>query len=80
MTIETKDIWQGAYVMSEGGWLEGVRIHRRNGKKEFIFLFEGDSVEDLSRMFQSGQAYCNITRLKASMSHLKEVIFTRNFE
>lgn len=73
--IETKDLWQSAYVLSEGGKLEDVRINRRNGHKEVIFILGGMGVKSLIRTFQSGQALCNVTRLKASMSHLKDVMF-----
>jgi len=74
--IETKDLWQSAYLLAEGGWLDGVRVTRRiDGKKEIIFRLTGNGVEDLSRQFVSGQAVCNVRKLKASVIHLKEVIF-----
>lgn len=35
MTIETKDLWQSAYLLAEGGWLDGVTVVRRtDGKKK----------------------------------------------
>ena len=50
MVIETKDLWQGAYVLAEGGWLDGVKVNRRpDGKKEVLFRFTGEGVEDLAR-------------------------------
>lgn len=78
MSIETKDLWQSAYVLSEGGWLDGVKVTRKDdGRKEFVFTFRGNGVDDMVRAFQSGQAQCNVTRLKASLYHLKEVIHGR---
>lgn len=77
-TIETKDLWQGAYVLSEGGTLEDVRVeHKRNGKKEVIFVLSGSKVEWLLRSFESGQAACNISQLRANFIHLKDVVFRR---
>jgi hypothetical protein len=76
MTIETKDLWQSAYLLSEGGWLAGVKVQRRtDGKREVIFRLTGEKVEDLAQRFMSGQAVCNVTRLKAHVNHLKDVIF-----
>ena len=77
MAIETKELWQSAYMLSEGGSLAGVRMEDRQGKKEAVFVFDGFMVEDLARHFQSGQAICHLGRLKSSMNHLKEMIFDR---
>ena len=76
MTIETKDLWQSAYLLAEGGWLSRVKVQRRiDGKREVVFQLTGDGVDDLARRFISGQAVCNVTRLKAQVNHLKDVIF-----
>jgi hypothetical protein len=76
MAIETKDLWQSAYLLCEGGWLDGVTVRRRtDGKKEFIFKLTGDGVEDLARRFKDGDAVCNVRKLKTHVSHLKQVIF-----
>ena len=78
MTIETKDLWQGAYLLSEGVVLADVEINKRyDGKKEVVFVFDGDKVEELSRKFQLGQALCNVSRLKASVNQLKDLIFKK---
>ena len=29
MAIETKDLWQGAYLLTEGGWLDGDGVEDR---------------------------------------------------
>lgn len=76
MTIETKDLWQSAYLLAEGGWLSRVKIQRRtDGKREVVFQLTGEGVDDLARRFVSGQAVCNVTKLKAQVNHLKDVIF-----
>ena len=76
MAIETKDLWQSAYLLAEGGWLDGVTVRRRtDGKKEFVFRLTGQDVEDLARRFKDGDAVCNVRKLKTHVSHLKQVIF-----
>ena len=76
MAIETKDLWQGAYLLVEGGWLAGVTVQKRtDGKNEFVFRLDGEGVDDLARRFKDGDAVCNVRRLKTHVSHLKQVIF-----
>lgn len=79
MAVETKDLWQSAYLLSEGGWLDGVKVHHRDGgRREVVFRLTGEGVEEKARRFQSGQAVCNVTQLKAQVNHLKDVIFGGN--
>jgi hypothetical protein len=76
MVIETKDLWQGAYVLAEGGWLAGFQVRRKpDGKREYIFRLTGDGVDDLAQRFKNGDAVCNVRKLKTHVSHLKQVIF-----
>ncbi len=76
MAIETKDLWQSAYLLTEGGWLSRVKVNRRaDGRREVVFELTGEGMEDLARRFISGQAVCNVTKLKAQVNHLKDVIF-----
>ena len=77
MQIKTKDLWQSAYVLSEGAELENVLLDSSRGKREVIFVLAGPEVEGLAKIFQSGQALCNVTRLRACMFHLKDLIFRR---
>ena len=76
MAIETKDLWRGAYLLCEGGWLAGVQVRQKpDGKREFVFRLAGDGVDDLARRFRDGDATCNVRKLKTHVSHLKQVIF-----
>lgn len=76
MKIKTKDLWQSAFLLTKGSQLDGVELNG-NGrkKKEVVFTFRGPDLIELQREFQSGQALCNVARLRASMIHLKELIF-----
>jgi hypothetical protein len=79
MTIKTKDLWQSAYLLSEGGWLDSVQVERcSDGKKKVTFCLTGDGMDDLTQRFQDGEAVCNVKKLKANVSHLKQMIFGGN--
>jgi hypothetical protein len=79
MKIKTKDIWLGCFCLSKGAELEEVRLDNNNSNshhnKEVLFIFSGQDVQELQREFLSGQAMCNVTRLRASMLHLKEQMY-----
>lgn len=81
MEIETKDLWQAAYLIANGGTLENVFL-RSNGHKrpEVFFIIESKEIKKLLQEYLSGQAECKISLLKVSINHLKEEIFrlTRN--
>ena len=50
MTIETKDLWQSAYLLAEGGWLSRVKVQRRgDGKREVVFQLTGEGVDEMAR-------------------------------
>lgn len=74
-TLETKDLWQSAFLLVKGADLLDVVPRPNNGKREVVFIFKGDQVYEHIREFKSGQAMCNITNLKASMNHLKDEMF-----
>ncbi len=74
--IETKDIWQSAYLLSEGGWLVKVAMERRQNKKKVAtFILTGQDMESLAQRFKDGQAVCNVKKLKTHVSYLKQIIF-----
>ncbi len=75
MKIKTKDLWQSAFMLARGSNLEDLRLHSGNGKKEVMFIIGGDDTAELAQEFRSGQAICNVSRLRASMIHLKEEMY-----
>jgi hypothetical protein len=76
MAIETKDLWEGAYLLAEGGWLDGVQVKRRpDGKREVLFRLTGEKVDEEARRFSNGDAVCNVRRLRRHINHLKDVVF-----
>ena len=76
MKIKTKDLWQSAYMLSKGSNLDDVKINSNgNGKREVVFTLTGEDTGELMQEFLSGQAICNVSRLRASMIHLKDQMF-----
>ncbi len=76
MQIKTTDLWQSAFLLTRGGELRGV-TKGGNGSRQVTFIFSGPEVGELAQEFISGQASCNVTRLRASMIHLKEIMFSQ---
>ena len=69
--LETKDLWQTAYMLAQGSSLEDTAV-RVNGKREVYFVIGGDNLLTQAREFRSGRAVCNVASLRSSMLHLKE--------
>ena len=74
--LRTSDLWQSAYVLAQGGELIKVELNE-HGRRRATFIFTGPEVDRFGREFRSGQAVCNVTNLRASMIHVKEVMFSR---
>ena len=72
--LETKDLWQSAFMLAQGSSLEDIRANG-NGRREVYFILTGDNILSLAREFRSGRAICNVSSLKASMIHLKEEMY-----
>jgi len=76
MEIKTKDLWETAFILARGNNLEDVLVNANsNGKREVIFILRREEIEESLREFRSGQAICNVSRLRASMIHLKDQMF-----
>lgn len=75
MTVETKDIWQGAYLLAQGGRLAAMRFTRRpDGKRWATFHLAGEGMGELIQKFKEGQAVCNVKKLRAHVGSLKQAI------
>lgn len=73
--IQTSDLWQTAYLLSEGYWLDKFEVRNREGRREFTFIVGGLEVEDAARRFKDGDATCNVRKLRVHMNHLKDLMF-----
>ena len=73
-SLETTDIFRGAFFLSMGGDLCGVRI-KGNGKRIASFLIQGEDLNRLDKEYRNGQALVNPLQLRESLNHLRDIIF-----
>ncbi len=76
MHILTTDIYEGAYLLSQGMQLEKLWLNGKNGKRSVVFEFIGPQVELLRKDYQKGRASANVTKLKQSITELKDRMFS----
>jgi hypothetical protein len=75
-SLETKDIFRGAFFLCKGSDLSEVRI-RNNGKRVATFLITGKDLDKLDRDYRSGKALVNPVQLRESLNHLRDVMFEK---
>jgi hypothetical protein len=76
MSLETTDIFRGAFLLASGGDLTDVRV-RNDGKRIASFLITGPGLDRLDSDYRSGPALVNPVQLRESLNHLRDVLFTR---
>jgi hypothetical protein len=73
-TVETTDIFIGAFLLSRGGSLSGIRI--KDGVRGIAaFQIEGEDLERLGDEYGAGKALVNPLRFRESLNHLRDVLF-----
>jgi hypothetical protein len=73
-SLETTDIFIGAFLLSQGGSLSGIRI--KDGVRGIAaFQIEGEDLERLGDEYGAGKALVNPLRLRESLNHLRDVLF-----
>ena len=76
MQVRTADIYQGAYILTKGGFLDHLELgESRRGRPAVTFVFTGRSVEELSREFESGRAMANVSIFRGFLDRLKDQMF-----
>lgn len=76
MRLLTRDLYEGAYLLSQGMELKEIWKDGNNGKKAVVFEFAGDNLELLRKDYQIGKAQVNILKLKSSLNELKDRMFS----
>jgi hypothetical protein len=71
---ETTDIFIGAFFLSMGGSLSGIRI-KDPARGIAAFEISGDNLEHLAREYRSGQALVNPVQLRESLNLLRDMLF-----
>lgn len=75
MRLLTTDIWEGAYLWSQGMTPERIWIDDQSLRHQVVFEFVGDKTELLSKDYQRGNACANVVRLKNALNELKDRMF-----
>jgi hypothetical protein len=73
-SLETTDIFRGAFFLCHGGDLCGIRI-KNNGKPIASFSITGKDLDKLDRAYRNGQALVNPLQFRESLNHLRDILF-----
>ena len=73
-SLETTDMFRGAFFMCMGGDLEDIRI-RNNGKQIATFLFTGPNLHKHDKAYINGHALVNPVQFREALNHLRDVLF-----
>lgn len=73
-SLETTDIFRGAFFMCMGGDLEEIRF-RQNGKQIASFLFTGSNLHKHDRDYIDGHALVNPVQFREALNHLRDILF-----
>jgi hypothetical protein len=73
-SLETTDIFIGAFLLSKGGSLSGIGI-KDHMRRIFAFRIEGEGLDRFDHEYRSGKALVNPVRLRDSLNFLRDVLF-----
>ena len=75
-TVETTDIFRGAFFLCHGARLASIRIKQDN-RRIVAFLIEGEEIDRLDLDYRRGRATVNPLLLRETLNELRDIIFTR---
>ncbi|MEW6585371.1 MAG: hypothetical protein AB1442_07130 [Nitrospirota bacterium] len=73
-TVETTDIFRGAFFLSKGGKLSDVHLSEDH-RQIVSFRIVGDNLTELDEAYRSGKATVDPLQLRESLNHLRDVLF-----
>ncbi len=73
-SLETTDIFRGAFYLCMGGDLSAIRF-RKDGKQIASFLFDGPDLNKHDRAYINGHALVNPVQFRQSLNHLRDILF-----
>ena len=82
-SLETTDIFRGAFFLCKGGDLCRIRIkdnhaeRDRRSKRIATFLIKGEGLEKLDKDYRNGRALVNPLQLRESLNHLRDILFNK---
>lgn len=75
-SLETTDIFRGAFFLCRGAELGGIRF-RKNGTRIATFLITGEGLDRLDKQYRDGQALVNPLQFRESLNHLRDILFNK---
>ena len=75
-TLETTDIFRGAFFLCVGGDLSQVSF-RPNGGNTATFMFTGPNLHKHDKDYRNGHAQVNPLQFKEALNHLRDILFER---
>lgn len=72
-TIETGDIFRGAYLLCCGGRVGSTRMQR----DQVVFVIEGCDVVEQDERYRLGRALVNPVQLRETLNLLRDLVFER---
>ena len=75
-SLETTDIFRGAFHLCNGADLCGIRI-RHNGRPIASFRFSGAGLAEHDKAYRNGEALVNPLQLRESLNHLRNILFDK---
>ncbi len=75
-SLETTDIFRGAFFMCMGGDLSDIRF-RQNGKQIASFMFTGPDLDKHDKAYINGHALVNPVQFREALNHLRDILFEK---
>ena len=75
-SLETTDIFKGAFFLCKGGDLCSIRI-KNNGKRTATFLFTGPDLHSHDKAYINGHALVNPVQFREALNQLRDIMFER---
>jgi len=73
-SLETTDIFRGAFYLCMGGNLSAIRF-KAGGKQIAVFHFSGNDLHRHDKAYVGGHALVNPVQFREALNHLRDILF-----
>jgi hypothetical protein len=73
-SLETTDIFRGAFFMCMGGDLEDIKF-RQSSRQIASFMFTGQNLHKHDKAYLNGHALVNPVQFREALNHLRDILF-----
>jgi hypothetical protein len=73
-SLETTDIFRGAFFMCMGGDLKDIRF-RQSKNQIASFMFTGNNLHKHDKAYLNGHALVNPVQFREALNHLRDILF-----